>query len=478
MMKYLFSFLLTCIVFFTATAQQISYDFATLSAIKYADKIKQFEKFKAPKVFTDKASQVWYDEFVTDRNSTLSFAFRHNDIIYDSILLDKCNSILKRIALANPTYRFDTIKLYINRSLSANAACYGEGTVFINLGLFLWIDNDDELALVLGHEFAHQLLNHSESAMKKSIATLTSDAFKKELKDIKKADYGKYEKFKNLMKGIKVESGKHSRYKESEADSLGLIFCKNAKYNILNAAKILLKFDNVDDIFKSNKLYALKDFFEKTNIDLSFFTVKPKYNGLSSANVTMNVDKDIDSIKTHPDCKKRYEAIVGNNSFPTIACCSSLLNTYNVYKEKALLEIVRSLYEYNSLGYCTHLSFFALKNNFSPQFYKNILSACFSKIYYNDINLKRYNSVNSDADRESNLKELQDFLFAVSNKDLDILAVHFLTKTENVNAVDFEFANTMYQTQVKQKDTAVAYITLNKKFPNNKYSYLIQKKQK
>ena len=180
MMKYLFSFLLTCIVFFTATAQQISYDFATLSAIKYADKIKQFEKFKAPKVFTDKASQVWYDEFVTDRNSTLSFAFRHNDIIYDSILLDKCNSILKRIALANPTYRFDTIKLYINRSLSANAACYGEGTVFINLGLFLWIDNDDELALVLGHEFAHQLLNHSESAMKKSIATLTSDAFKKE----------------------------------------------------------------------------------------------------------------------------------------------------------------------------------------------------------------------------------------------------------------------------------------------------------
>jgi Zn-dependent protease with chaperone function len=459
-------------------SQQTNYDFATLGSTKYADKIKQLEKFVVPKFYKDKSSQAWYDEFLTDRNKSLLDAFKNNKILYDSVLLGKCNTILKRISFANTNFKFDTIKLYINRSIVANAACYGEGTIMINLGLFLWVDNDDELALVLGHEIAHQLLNHSDSKMQKTIATLTSDEFKEELKNIKKADYGRYDRFKTLMKGITIESGKHSRYKESEADSLGVILCRNAKYDIANAAKVLLKFDHVDDLFKSNKLYTLKDFFSTTTIDFGLFTVKPKYNGLSNANITMNADKDIDSIKTHPDCKKRYEAIIGKNTIPDIACCNFLNNSYTQYKEKAMLEIVRYLYENNSIGYCTHLALFALKNNYNSLFYRNMLSSCFSKIYYNDINLKRFNSVNVEADKESNLKELQDYLFAVSNKDLETLAASFLTKTETTNFVDFEFANTMYQTQVKQRDTSSAYNSFNTKFPNNKYSYLIQKKQK
>jgi Peptidase family M48 len=476
--KHILCILLVIFISLNTYSQQSNYDFATLGSTKYADKIKQLEKFVVPKYYTDKSSQAWYDEFLTDRNKSLLASFKNNEILYDSVLLDKCNAILKRISLSNPNYKYDTIKLYINRSIVANAACYGEGTIMINLGLFLWVDNDDELALVLGHEIAHQLLNHSDLRMQKTIATLTSEEFKEELKNIKKADYGRYDRFRNLMKGITIESGKHSRYKESEADSLGVILCKNAKYNITNAAKVLLKFDHVEDIFKSNKLYTLKNFFTNTSIDFGLFTTKPKYNGLSSANVTMNADKDIDSIKTHPDCKKRYESIIGKNSIPDIACCTSLDNAYTQYKEKAMLEIVRYLYEKNSIGYCTHLSFFALKNNYNPLFYKNMLSLCFSKIYYNDINLKRFNSVNAQADKESNLKELQDYLFAVSNKDLEILAASFLTKTETTNVIDFEFANTMYQTQVKQKDTASAYNSFNTKFPNNKYSYLIQKKQK
>lgn len=150
--------------------------------------------------------------------------FKEDEILYDTSLLGKCNSILKKIASTNKQYSFESIRLYINRSIVANAACYGEGTVMINLGLFLWIDNEDELALVLGHELAHQLLEHSNSQMEKSITMLTSDDFKSELKDIKKSHYGKYDRFRKLMKGLYVESGKHSTYKESEADSLGLIF--------------------------------------------------------------------------------------------------------------------------------------------------------------------------------------------------------------------------------------------------------------
>ncbi len=476
--KHLLALILIIAVSYTSNAQISSYDFSPLSSTKYVDKIKQLEKYKVPKIYSDKSAQAWYDEFLTDRNESLLTSFKNDDVLQDSLILNKCNSILKRIAASNPNYNFDTIKLYVNRSLVANAACYGEGTLMINLGLFLWLDNDDELALVIAHEMSHQFLNHSEGQMKKSIETLTSDDFKKELKSIKKADYGRYDRFKKLMVGLKIESGKHSRYKESEADSLGVILCRNAKYDIGKAAKVILKLDYVDDLFKSNKLYNLKEFISGASIDLSYFNVKPKYNGLSGANVAMNADKDLDSIKTHPDCKKRFASIMGKNADTTIHCCTALDRSYIAYKEKAMVEIVRYLYENNSMAFCIHLSFFALKYNYNPTFYKNILSSCFSKIYNNDINLKRFNSVNVEAEKGSNLKELQDYLFAVSTKDLDVLATHFLLINENTDPVDYAFANLMYQTQVKLKDTVSAYSFFNNKYPNNKYLYLLQKKQK
>ena len=459
-----------------ATAQQVEIAFSALGSGKYKEKITRLEKFNVPKKYADKSSQGWYDEILTDHNKNLLHIFKENDLIDDTILLNKCNSILSRISAANRNYRFDTIKLYINRSMVANAACYGEGSILINLGLFLWTDNDDELALVIGHEIAHQLLNHFTSKIEKSIAMLTSDEFKEELKNIKKADYGKFDRFRKLMKGINIESGKHSTYKESEADSLGFIFVKNAGFNTMNASKILLKLDKVDDLFTSGKLYGLKDFFEKAPIDQSYFKPKPKYNGLSSANVTMNADKAFDSIKTHPDCIKRYEMIAGKGSLPVVNCCIALTNSLTNYKENALLEITRHLYENNAIGMCIHLCFFALKNNYNPGIYNYFLSACFSKLYYTDKKLERFNAANAYAARGSNLKELQDFLFDVSSTDLDKLSAYFLNFKPADHSEDFEFANLMYNTQVKMKDTATAYPYFNTRFPKSKYQYLIQKK--
>jgi hypothetical protein len=452
--------------------------FSSLGSTCYKEKISRLENYVVPKKYAEKSSQAWYDEILKDQNKSLLYSFKEDRLVNDTLLLNKCYGILARISAGNPNFSFDTIKFYIKRSVVANAACYGEGTIMVNLGLFLWVDNDDELALVLAHEMAHQLLNHIESKIEKSIATLTSDDFKEELKNIKKADYGKFERYRNLMKGLNMESGKHSRYKESEADSLGVVLARNAGYNIPNGSKILLKLDKVDGLFTSDKLYVLKDFFEKAPIDLTYFKVKPKYNGLSGVNVTMNADKDFDSIKTHPDCIKRYEAIAGKNEPVNLNCCTALNSQYDMYKKRAMLEMVRYLYENNALGLCVHLSLFALKNNYNPGFYNCILSLCFSKLYANDKKLERFNSANSDAARGSNLKQLQDFLFDVSTPDLDALSAWFLNSTTAISAEDHEFAGLMYNIQVKMKDSETAWSDYNRKFPKNKYQYLNEKKSK
>jgi predicted SprT family Zn-dependent metalloprotease len=475
-LRLLFTFICLGTIIPSVFAQSGIINFSTLGSIDYKEKITQLEKYIVPKKYADKSSQAWYDEILTDRNKSLLASFKDDKLIDDSLLLNKCNSIFKKIASANKNYPFDSIKLYINRSIVANAACYGEGTIMINLGLFLWTDNDDELALVIAHEIAHQLLKHSDSRIEKSITMFTSDEFKEELKNIKKADYGKFDRFRKLMKGLNIESGKHSTYKESEADSLGVVLIKNAGFNEMKAAFILLKLDKVDDLFTSDKLYKLKDFLQQTAVDLSSLIVKPKYNGLSSVTVTMNADKDLDSIKTHPDCIKRYEIIAGKSNAPSLNCCTALNNLYADYKEKSMLEIVRYAYENNSIGLCVHLCIFALHNNYSPAIYNHFLSLCFSKLYYKDKHLERFNVVNVYANSGTNLKELQDFLFQVSSADLEILAAYFLNNKSTANAEDIEFAKLMFNTQVKMKDTESAFAAYNKQFPKNKYQYLIQKK--
>ena len=457
-------------------AQQPDFSFSQLGSVQYKDKITKLEKLSIAKRYTDKSSQAWYDEIMTDRNKGLLHSFKEDELIYDTLLLNPCNSILKRIAAANTQYRFDTVSLYINRSMVANAACYGEGTIMINLGLFLWVDNEDELALVIAHELAHQLLGHLESNIEKNIAILTSDDFKDELRNIKKADYGKFDRFRKLMRGLSMETGKHSRYKETEADSLGLVLIRNANYNLKYAPRILLKLDKVDELFTSDKLYVLKGFFEKAPIDQSFFKIKPKYNGLSSAKVTMNADKDLDSIKTHPDCIKRYEALAGKGNIPVVKCCTVLDNALGRYKENAMLEIVRHLYENNSIGVCTHVCLFALYNQYAPAIYHNFLSLCFSKLYYQDKKLQRFNAVNAYAGRSTTIKELQDFLFEVSAADLENLAAYFMNAKTDSPSEDDAFAQLMFSTEVKMKDPVTAYAEFNKRFPKSKYQYIIQKK--
>lgn len=473
--------IIICLFFFAvvpAQAQQNGFYFSPLSSVYYKDKIAQLGKYSVPKLYTDKSSQAWYDEIVTGRNKGLLDAFKEDNIIYDTLLLNKCYSIFNRIKAGNKGFNFDSISLYINRSVVANAANYGEGTTMVNAGLFFWLDNDDELAMVLGHEIAHQLLRHSDSKISKSIAMLTSDEFKEELKNIKRSEYNKFDRFRKLMKGLHVESGKHSTYKESEADSLGVVLAKNAGFDIAAGSKVLLKLDNVDELFTSDKLYTLKDFFEKLPVDQSYFAVKPKYNGLSSATVTMNADKDIDSIKTHPDCIKRFETIMRKTmaAGDKPVCCTSLNSSYRVYKERALEEVVRYEYENNAIGLCIHLCLFALKNNYNPAYYNDFLSLCFSKLYYRDKKLERFSAVNSLAGRNTNLKQLQDYLFDVSTTDLEKLSGYYLHLNTATEGEDYQFAGLMYETEVKMKDAAAAYAGFNSKFPNNKYQYLIPKK--
>lgn len=459
------------------SAQQSNIEFSNLSSKVYGSKIEYLEKYKVPKEYNEKGAQAWYDEILINRKDYLLDLFKDDKVLHDTFLLKLCDNIFQRIKKGNPEYNFNDIHFYINRSPVANAANFGEGTIMINLGLFLITDNEDEIALVIGHELAHQLLTHLDSKVRQTISTLTSDEFKKELKDIKRSEYNKFGRFKNLMKGISIESGKHSRYKETEADSLGVVFARNAGYDVIKAAPVLLKLDKVEDIYEGKQVYNLKSYFEGIEIQPNYFKPKTKYKGLSSVNVTMNADADFDSIKTHPDCRLRYEKITGSPTNLTPDCCNKISHQFKNYKDRALLESVRYLYERNNITLALHYCFMGLNSGFDPKIYQRFISLCFTKLYYADEKLSRFNYVNVGAKNESNLKELQDFLFEIHKKDLETIALFYLNKC-NENNEDDAFVKLQYNLVIKKENPENAIAAFNNSFPNNKYQYLITKKSK
>ncbi|MCY7291002.1 MAG: M48 family metalloprotease, partial [Ferruginibacter sp.] len=317
-------FIMLCFLFSCAVhAQNNSYYFSPLSSDVFTSRIDAYKQRKIPAVYTDKKKQKTYSEILKERNEDLVLEFERNELLYDTLLLNKCNAILNRVKKSNPAFFFDSINLYINRSSIGNACCYGEGTLFVNLGLFLWMDNDDELALVVGHEIAHQLLSHSETQIKQNIDRFSSDEFKAEIKAIKKSNDSKYKAIKALLKDMTVQTGTHSRYKESEADSLGGVLIKNAGYDINKAAPSLLKLDSINNLYTENNFYNIRNIFEKSVTADFAFVQKKKYNGLSNEVVTMNAEEDIDTVRTHPDCRVRFNAIAkGLNISSNVNCCS------------------------------------------------------------------------------------------------------------------------------------------------------------
>ena len=450
----------------------VSY-FSPLSAAAYPDKAAAIAKRSVPVVYPDKKDQKRYADIIADRNESLADDFKNNRVIKDSLLLDECNRIIQRLRNANKSFPYDSVSAFISRSVAANASSWGEGTLFVNLGMFLWLDNEDELALVIGHELSHQFLNHSESKIRKNIALFSSEDFQEELKSIKKSSDGKYERFKNLMKDLVVKSGTHSRYKETEADSLGMIMTRNAGYNVKNAAVLLLKLDNVDDLFVSGKLYNVKAALQKAGADSFLFTANKRYNGLSMATVTMNADKEFDSVKTHPDCIVRWRKLTGDTkNDTTVNCCTALTPSMASLKQRAMAELVRNAYENNHLTLCIHLCLFAQQNGYTQPYYNYYISAAFSGIIAADKHFEKFSATDAKAPPNSTLKELQDLIFKANTEKLETLAKWYLENGGGDSSDDHAFAKLMYDTQVKLKDVTASQASFRSAFPDSKYIYL------
>lgn len=222
------------------------------------------------------------------------------------------NGILAEIYRHNPEIPAQDIRLLLGRYESANATNIGEGTIVFHLGLLPFLDNESEVAAILCHELAHYQANHSNNAIQEYYDFLYSEETQDKLAEISKTGYDKSARALEMMKGMMYDNHRHGRYKESEADSLGLIYLKKTRYNPYSSITALQKLDKLDSIVWPVIPY-------KTLFDAPQFPFKdtwltaPKTSILAAAPKAMEEEGEeywnVDSLKTHPDCANRILAL-------------------------------------------------------------------------------------------------------------------------------------------------------------------------
>ena len=219
-------------------------------------------------------------------------------------------SILKKIVDANDELKQVTLRLVFTRDWWPNAYSLGEGTLVVNAGLMIFLDNEAEMVFVLCHELAHYYLNHSNNAIKKSVETANSEEFKKEIKRLSKEEYRVGQQLEILIKKLAFGSRRHNRDNEAEADRQAFQFMKKTGYDCNGIKTCLEMLDKVDDSLLYKPLVPEKIF------DFNEYPFKKKWIQKESSIFSQMKDddspltpKEKDSLKTHPDCKKRIELL-------------------------------------------------------------------------------------------------------------------------------------------------------------------------
>lgn len=284
------------------------YKYEQLSSIfykNYRDSIKKH--WKCPTAFKNKNAQKEYATSWESRKERMISEINNNSYIHDDVVYNYIEGIFNELVSSNKSLITRYPKFFIDRSEVANAYAFGDHIIVVNLGLIMRSKSKEEIAFYLAHELAHDILNHSENSMRNRAELVTSEEYKESLKDILSSKYERFSRLKKIMEGYTFDRTRHSRYSESEADSLGIILLTNSKLDF--DASNFLNLDTMDKRFKVELKTPIKERFQSIGISTNDAWYNKKAKGLS--NVSFNIKDSTfmneDSLKTHPDCASRYE---------------------------------------------------------------------------------------------------------------------------------------------------------------------------
>lgn len=421
----------TFILFFIFTSnsvfcQDIFFLLDTISSKEFH--LKLFEEYKSKydafnknlDLINSNQKKIIKEIHIESQKDFLENIINHNFISDKNInhyLQELLSEILKKNNIDSKKY-----KILLSKDSEVNASNIGDGTIIVNYGLFLAVENEDELVFVISHEIGHQYLNHVKNEIESFAKQSTSEEIIQKTNEIRKQKYNKATLANNLLKNIKYKNYSERRKKEIEADSIGLNLYKKTSRNPLSAISLLNKLDKSNKEQDSLTIQDYKSCFENNG-----FKLKTKYFE-SEQSLFQKYDKsnafNIDSLKTHPDCTTRIELLKKNIVTNGQQTNSSF---FLGIKKNCVHQNLVNLYSNQNYGTCLYECLKLYKLDKNNQDLQAIIFLTLDKIYKSKSNYTISKYMPS-LDNKSNSQSLNRFINFINNfkmNDLEILVNQF-----------------------------------------------------
>ncbi|MCW3160510.1 M48 family metallopeptidase [Chryseobacterium oryctis] len=347
-----------------------------------------------------------YKEFGDDFEKQV----KNKDFIFKSDYDASIKSLILRLRKNNPQLPQD-LKILIARDNTPNAYCLLDGTFVINMGLFSWLNNEEEIAAVIAHELGHRMSEHSLNLLVNIVENNQLD--KSTVKSLRGNENSNQKAF-DILKNRMYKKGIEKRKQEIEADSLGYVIFRNAdfkKTEFVNALKKLKDFDTISP--RELKVETYKKFFELPKQPFNDKWLKKEDFSLYNYNFYKEkLDKD--SLSSHPEMTKRIEKL--KKFFPELIQDAEILKPTEDYlslKKAARAEILPNLYHSEDYGVGIYASLQFLQDGEDEKFYKNWLGKFFAKIYEarKNYNLNRYLDRIEPKDQSESYQQFLNFMW-------------------------------------------------------------------
>ena len=367
----------------------------------------------------------YYHEFYTDFEKDV----KNKDYTFTSDFDKEVNEILVELKKNNPKIP-QNLKVLIAKDNMPNAFCLQDGTFIVNMGLFNWMENKDQIAGVLCHEIAHDVLEHSLKMLVAQINEDTSD--KSTLESLKAISINKSKTAFDIFKNRVYKKGVERRHHEIQADSLGFALFKNSsfkKIEYINALSNLKEFDSISP--RELKIETYKSIYDLPNHPFKEKWMKSE--DFSLYNYDFYKDKlDKDSLATHPEMTQRIEMLQKN--FEELRKPEEALKPDKAFENLqkiAKMEILPNLFHSEDYGVGIYFAMQFLQDKEDEEYNKKWLGKLFDKIYEarKNYNLNRYLDRVDPKNQSKSYQQFLNFMWNLNMEDIKNIA-DFYNKKE------------------------------------------------
>ena len=338
--------------------------------------------------------------------------------------------LVQKLRSKNPTIPAQ-IKVLVAKDNVPNAYTSGDGILVVNMGLFNWVDNEEQLLAILGHEIAHNLLNHTLVWQSKVLNANKNS--KNKVSEISKSKNGKTEKAFQLFRDLAYKNSIEKRKYEIQADSLGYIIYKNQNTKTkeyIKALKNLEEFDTISPTVVQKETY--KKLFDLPGAPFQEKWMKMEdFSNYNYSNFKEKLNKD--SISTHPLIVDRLKFL--QTKFPELkdanAKAEEPSEAFKDLKTIAKNEIHTNFFHSENYGHGIYVAMQFLQDNEDTNNQYQWLGKYFEKIVEGRKNYKlnRYLDKLDPKNQSESYQQFLSFIWNLNISELQKIADYYNKKS-------------------------------------------------